>query len=1062
MQHLSDTHSATLVIVSIIVAVLSSYVALDLAGRITIARGRARDAWLLGGSVTMGVGIWSMHGVATLALTLPVGVQYDARLVAMSMLLAIAASGVALSVATRPRLDRRTLAAAGLFIGITVAGMHYVGTAAMQMQAVIVYAPALVALSIAIAVATCWAALWLAFTLRDNDARAVSVRRMGAAVVMGLAIAGMHYAGMLGTHFLASARQVLDNGFLIATHTMIEVTMMTTLLVLTVALAGSITDRQMQAQAAHLRVLADADAALRSSDERYQLVARATNDTIWDWNLVTGEMLLSDARDQVLTPGIGRSGQMVSRTAEWSFSLIHPDDIGRVRATIESVRVGDANAWAEEYRTRRKDGTYASVINRAHIVRAPDGQPVRVIGVMMDISERKRAEQALHDARDAAQAASRAKSEFLANMSHEIRTPMNGVMGMIDLALDTTLSPEQREYLRTAQASAESLLTIINDILDFSKIEAGKLELVPEPFRLRDALGDTIRTLALRADQKGLELALNVLSDVPESMYGDVNRLRQVIVNLVGNAIKFTEQGEVIVTVETVPHEPGPIASMPGDVTVHVAVTDTGIGVPLDKQRLIFEAFTQADSSTTRQYGGTGLGLTISAQLVVLMGGRIWVESVPGAGSTFHFTTRLNRRTTAMPTPVVTRRAALAGMSVLIVDDNATNRRILQQTVAGWQMCPTLVPGGAEAITALDEAQRAGTPFQLVLLDAQMPTMDGFDVAEEINRRRELSGATVMMLSSSGRHANVARCSELGIASYLTKPVKSSHLLEAILSVLETTPAVAHRVAPAAESSAAPAARPLKILLAEDNKVNQMLTVGLLRKRGHAIEVVGNGRLALAAFERDTFDVILMDVQMPEMGGFDTTAAIRERERATGSHVPIIAMTARAMTGDREQCLAAGMDAYIAKPIRPADVIGLVEELGTGRPRAMTAVVAERHQADDTRVLDTTALLALVGGDEELMHEIVDLFLVEYPRLLGDIRRTAATGDARALQFSAHALKGSVGNMAAGRTLEAAMALETAARAGQLPAARGAIATLERELAHLHDALTRLTPETIR
>jgi signal transduction histidine kinase/CheY-like chemotaxis protein/NO-binding membrane sensor protein with MHYT domain/HPt (histidine-containing phosphotransfer) domain-containing protein len=1066
MLHLNSIESIPIVAVSLAIAFLASYAALDLAGRIGATRGWTRAAWLLGGSTTMGVGIWSMHGVAILAVELPFDVHYDARLVLGSVILSIAASAAALAFASRRDPRNSVLAIAGLFMGVAVAGMHYLGMASMRMPTTVSYSAGRVSLSVLIAVAAACIALRLASRLDDHRVSGVDRRRAAAALLMTVAIAGMHFTGMAAAHVAPSATRIAAGGFLLATHTMIELTTITTLVVLTVALAGSVVDRRLRLQAEHLETLAQAEAALRASDERYQLVARATNDIIWDWNLITGEMLISDARQGMYDGESKRSGQMLRRTVDWSFSLVHPDDIDRVRASIEAVRDGDADVWSEEYRTQRKDGSYLTVINRAHIVRTPDGTPVRAIGAMMDISERKRAEQALHDARDAAQAANRAKSEFLANMSHEIRTPINGVMGMLDLALDTDLSAEQREYLRVAQASAESLLTVINDILDFSKIEAGKLELAPETFRLRDALGDTIRTLALRAEQKGLELALSVESDVPEALHGDVNRLRQVVVNLVGNAIKFTERGEVVVTVDTVPHEAGSAPATPGDVTLHVAVSDTGIGIPHDKQRVIFEAFTQADSSTTRQYGGTGLGITISAQLVALMGGRIWVESAPGEGSTFHFTVRLGRRATAVSTPVAAHRGALAGMSVLIVDDNATNRRILEQTVIGWQMRPTLVAGGAEAIAALETAQRSGTPFQLVLLDARMPMMDGFDVAEAISRRTELAGATVMMLSSSGEHANVSRCAALGIASYLTKPVKSSHLLEAILSVLQTSPRASHAAAPS--ETVLQATRGLRILLAEDNPVNQTLTVAVLKKRGHVTTVAENGRLAVEAHARERFDVVLMDVQMPEMGGFEATAAIRERERTTGARTPIIALTARAMTGDRDQCLAAGMDAYLAKPIRAAELISLVEEHAA---RAACDILVDDDEsvsrapsaasATDRSVFDETALLTLVGGDDELMHEIIELYLAEYPRLMRDIRVAVASEDARALNFAAHALKGSVGNMAASRSFNAALELETLARAGNLREARASMATLERELSRLQDALIGLAPERI-
>jgi two-component system sensor histidine kinase/response regulator len=1056
-------HHWMIVVVSILIGVLASYAALDLAGRITISRGRSHTLWLMGGSITMGVGIWSMHGVALLALNLPVEVRYYYPLVLTSVLLSIAASYIALWFATRPVLSYPILGIAGSVMGVGVAGMHYVGMNSMRMSVITTYAPATVALSIAIAVTVSCAALWLAFTLRDDAASAFSGRRIAAATVMGLAIALMHYTGVDAATFVPSANAVGGTQFLMGPRTMLEVTVLTTLLVLAVAIAGPAIDRRIRSQNAYFHRLADSEAALRASDERYQLAAQATNDMMWDWNLTSGEILLSRSRQQIFGAAIGDSDEMFSRPVQWCFDFIHPEDVDRVLATMYDAHAGDANTWSVEYRTRRDDGSYLTVIDRAHVVRTADGKAVRAIGAMTDISDRKRGEQALHDARDAAQAANTAKSEFLANMSHEIRTPMNGIMGMLDLALDTELSAVQRDYLHVAQESAESLLTVINQILDFSKIEARRLELVPERFQLREALGDTLRTLALRAEQKGLELALDVDTDVREMLWGDVNRFRQIVINLVGNAIKFTEVGEVVVKVETAENNAESMVTEPssGDITLHVSVSDTGIGIPLDKQRMIFEAFTQADSSTTRQYGGTGLGLTISTQLVALMGGRMWVESTPGVGSSFHFTMRTSSPVGGVITPTATRREILEGMPVLIVDDNATNRRILEQMVRGWLMHPTLACSGGEAFMAIDDAKRGGIRFPLILLDAQMPTMDGFSVAEKINADAEQSGTTVMMLSSSGHHADISRCADLGITSYLTKPVRSSQLLDAILAAFETSPLTASIDAPRVELQPLNAPRRLNILLAEDNVVNQKLAVGLLTKRGHSITVVANGLLAVDAFSRNSFDVILMDVQMPEMGGFEATAAIREREQATGAHIPIIAMTARAMAGDRQQCLDAGMDAYLMKPIRAADLFAAVEAAKKSESLTETATESRDQVTPDFAVIDEPALLELVGGDEQLKEEIIDIYLEDYPRLLGEIRAAAASGDLEALQFSAHALKGSVGNMAATGAHKAASDLEALAFGKQLPAARLTLVSLERELSLLRDVLMQLIPERV-
>jgi PAS domain S-box-containing protein len=641
------------------------------------------------------------------------------------------------------------------------------------------------------------------------------------------------------------------------------------------------------------------------------------------------------------------TGMTLEQTQGWGWGpVLHPDDLQNcVDVWNKAVRNGEP--YEIEYRFKRaSDGVYRWHLGRALPFRDVEGRIIKWFGTSTDIDDKKRAEEALLEsqtelearvnlrtvelrganadlqrAKEEAEAANRAKSEFLANMSHEIRTPLNGVIGMTDLALDTQLTPEQREYLDTVKMSADSLITVINDVLDFSKIEAGKIDLETIDFNLRSCLELTLKTLALRADEKALELLCDVAPEVPEIMRGDSNRLRQVVLNLVANAIKFTDKGEVALKVQ-IEAEDG------HDRILRFTVSDTGVGIPKDKHESIFDSFSQADTSTTRKYGGTGLGLTISARLVAMMGGKIWVESEPGRGSEFHFTVRLgvgdakeiNVVTVAPP-------ELLRGVKVLVADDNRTNLRILEGMLGRWEMKLILVEGGEEALAELFAAQEAGEPYALILADMHMPRMDGFALVERIRQTPGLSTATVMMLTSAGHRGDAARCQELGVAAYLLKPIRQSELREAIARVLgahgrEGALPLITRFSLQDEPS--PAAF-LRVLVAEDNPVNLRLAVRLLEKRGHRVAVVVNGREALQALDKEKFDLVFMDVQMPEMDGVEATAAIREKEKGSGLHTPIIALTANAMKGDREKYLASGMDGYLAKPIRSLELDELLE-----------------------------------------------------------------------------------------------------------------------------------------
>jgi len=997
---MTGSYDLGLVALSVVIAILASSAALDLANRVTATRGRARALWLGGGAFAMGSGIWSMHYVGMLAFRLPVPVLYDVPTVVASLLAAVFASAVALFVVSGQALGPARVIVGSAVMGAGIAAMHYTGMAAMRMPATITYDRVLFTLSVLIAIVVALVALVLAFHLRSDTIRAWDWRKVGSSLLMGAAIPAMHYTGMAAADFAAASEPGQLHHALAISSLGTTAIAGSTFLVLALALGTSMLDRHL---ARHAGVLSRFAAIVESSHDA--IVATTMDGTVVAWN-----------------PGAERlwgygAGDVLGR----SVSLLEaPARLGETGALIPRIAGGEQLANYETVR-RRKDGSLVDVSITYSPIRDRAGEVNGISAIARNITERKQADAAMRSARDLAEQAAHARSAFLANMSHEIRTPMNAILGLTELALGSELTAEQRRQLELVHAAGEGLLTILNDVLDFSKIEGDYIELEAIAFDLPGLVHATARLLALKAAQQGVELVCDVSPDVPNRVIGDPGRLRQVLINLLGNAIKFTPAGEIVASVAVERQDRDAVV-------LRLAVRDTGVGIPADKLESIFDAFSQADVSTTRKYGGTGLGLAICRRLVRLMGGELRVTSEPGRGS--EFACSLPLPAVAAPLPdaasLVPAPTTLAGLHTLVVDDNSTNRRLVRQMLAAADVVTDEAADASAALAALRRARDDGAPYGLVVIDAHMPERDGFGLAADVLAEPGLGGTHLLMLTSGGERGDAQRCLKLGIKGYLTKPVSQTELLDAARAVLDRhaggTPAVVTRYT--IEESR----RTLRLLLAEDNPVNQEVAAAMLRKRGHHVDIVDNGREAVDAVQRKTYDVVLMDIQMPQMDGLAATRAIRALPGRQDQRV--VAVTAHASGAEKARCLAAGMNGYLTKPFKAHQLFALVEEAPAAAPSATPPVD-----------LDGFRRTMREAGAEEAVDGIVATFVSTLPQRLDALIAAASGDEPEPIQRAAHAFKSAAATLGA-RGLAALLEdIEAAARDGD-----GALARARLEL----------------
>jgi two-component system, sensor histidine kinase and response regulator len=1029
-------YNYSLVALSVVIAVFASYAALDLAGRTTAARGSLRRIWLTGGAIAMGFGIWAMHYIGMLAFHLPLPIFYDVPTVVISLLAAIGASAVALFVVSRNRPTKPSMICGSIFMGSGIAAMHYIGMAAMRLSATPRYDARWVALSIALAIVISLIALILTFRLRD-EVHAFSRPKIGSAVLMGLAVPVMHYTGMAAVSF-ASTPVMADMSRAVSISSVgIAGISSVTLVILAFAILTSIVDRRFSSQTLELE----------SSENRYRLLFERSLAGVYR-RTVDGQILDVNEACVRIFGYASREEQLAHSAFDiWFDTEAREDFVARL--TLQK------SLASCERRYRRKDGTPVWVLESVTLLDGGKGRPDVIEGTLIDITDRKAAEQEMHRAKESAEHANRAKSEFLANMSHEIRTPMNGVVGTTELLLHTDLSQEQRAYAEMAMKSADALLAIINDILDFSKVESGKLSLETVEFVLRAAIEDVAELLAGRAQEKGVEMACLIHHDVPLAVRGDPGRFRQILTNLLGNSIKFTERGEIVLR-----------AALAGEsadeVTIRVDITDTGIGISAEAQRRLFQSFSQADGSITRKFGGTGLGLAISKRLAELMGGGIGVESEPGKGSNFWFTVRLHKvpvREIVTPPQM----EDLRGLHALAVDDNHTNLQLLLAQARSWGIACEITTQPTEALKMIAVASRR-RPYDLAIIDMQMPGMDGLELAGAIKSDPSNEGIRIILMTSMGQRGHAARSAQAGIAGYLNKPVRQSQLYDCIRTVMGSPSPGSTQLAPqtaeivtAHSLREAKGLRRIRVLLAEDNQTNQMVAVRMLELMGYQVDVAVNGVEAADACRNVTYGAVLMDSQMPEMDGLNATRQIREFEVALGKPaVPIVGLTADAMQGDREKCLAAGMNDYLSKPFKVEQLRQILDKWchspESGSAPEGAALIHEQS-AIDASIFDEFRGAGAPGHANAFVSNLIAQYLADSTLLIVELKAAVKRRDASALRMAGHNLKGASSTVGAHRMAGICAELEALGRRSSFDGTEALMASLVVEFDRVCEAL---------